>query len=1569
MTEAKINSNVGVNINPTGLAAAADTVQKKINDIVKAIEKAGTATNDQLKQMAVGLKQVQTLQNARNTKANNLLGDFGDNAKLGQQARALGEFRQAFDATARASDVLRGRLRAIRDEEGKLLRSGKELSSAAVLRGDRIKETATQYNKLGNEITNLRGRIALLSEDGRKAFAPMLKSLDELDRKNAAAFSNGRRSSFTPELTTTRQAVQSLKEQITTREKLEKQTRLNAAALKEEGEQILKNTIAQREAALAAAVRSGQSQIRNAALIGSGRFAGAGDQTQNQISLTERLTIAKAKLNKELSRTIPRAKYLDDYINQIKQLEKELGLAIALQQQFQNSQTTPKGGFIDGFKQQFKGLTGIPEEGGFGAGALVARIAGYAAAATAIYGMIRATQEAITFTIKFEDALASLQAISGATDTEMTRLGDTLFDVSKRSSNSVLELAESATILAQAGFSSGEIDQLLQNVTALADASGSTAKESVDILTSTLGAFQLGAEESTRVVDGLVAVLNSSKLSMQQAQLGLQYLGATAKENSITFEELNAIMGTAADAGIRSGSTAATGTRQFLIDLIDPSKKLVAELEKVGLTTKDIDVKTLGLVEVLNRLNQSGFQAYGALETRAAAMYEVLSSNIPKLQELTAVQAESGTAADAQAVKLESLSSKWQILLNRLAEVGAMIGTVVIPVVKGLVDILTVVVDGVKVFFEAIGSTVSFIGQFASAIGDLYSNFTLIGPLIVPLGDNFESVAGSTLNAADAADTYGASLESIDASVRAAAEGEEALQTALNQTEAEMSAQKLEVQALDVETSKLITRKSELESQTGRVSAEINNLSSRFPGLRAEFDKTAGGAAGLIQAMFNLEAQAQKTLRALAATRAYQYSLKTEQSKETGRDQVRQSLDLLKAENIPQSLRNQITKAIRSGDGGLAFSLAVQSGKFSNAGLTNLQRGTSALTTITQNSQKRDQAQNELKVLDFGLSGQGRQLRQGVLTQVGRSDRAASQGSYEGKSKQDILAENAALRSRIEKQFNNPNTSGPVKEVLGNLLTQLATADNKLKDKPAEEKGGSGSRGGSNRSSADRAERDRQRVETAIDKEEKEYRKELYDNQVKALENAPTLEDLPDLLDDVNSSLGDYLEAERELSLQQIKALKPTPEQEKKLTDAAARQAEQVRIGEVEKVGDVLTKAIKKFIDVTSDAIEKQYDEAINFTKRNLDIANARVQGLNNPIGSNDRPGYYKTIVQRQADVAQDRFNQAQIPANDRRISQYQELRARAVKTRDELEADLASIGIKIKKLEEDGKEVPIVVTAGRLQAFKALTDINQEINALDKETTDLINTNDALRASYQVLGETPNTFREGLSAAVQAVSIDVNAASSFGQELINNLDQPLRAVHEGFKNFFSDMLSGSVSVGQAFKRFAGTVIDSILEMAATAAANQIFKLFASLIPGSSPVGSSLGGGLASVGAWNGGLVKGYYGGGRINSGLSTRDSTLIHAAKGEYVMRRSAVDSLGTDMLDAMNSRGAQAIKGVGKTVIAPTPAPPVQTNVYVISPEEKPQLGPNDVIAIIANDVLKGGATKKLIKQVSNG
>jgi len=91
-------------------------------------------------------------------------------------------------------------------------------------------------------------------------------------------------------------------------------------------------------------------------------------------------------------------------------------------------------------------------------------------------------------------------------------------------------------------------------------------------------------------------------------------------------------------------------------------------------------------------------------------------------------------------------------------------------------------------------------------------------------------------------------------------------------------------------------------------------------------------------------------------------------------------------------------------------------------------------------------------------------------------------------------------------------------------------------------------------------------------------------------------------------------------------------------------------------------------------------------------------------------------------------------------------------------------------------------------------------------------------------------------------------------------------------------------------------------------------------------------------------------------------------AEAGEFMMRKSAVDSIGKDKLYAMNALGSAALKpDTVQSMVLPD-GKSQEVNVYVMAPEEKPQLGPDDILHVIGQDIATGGQTKKLIKHAMN-
>lgn len=1564
MASPVINSNVGVNVNPTGMEAAARKVQDQVRKIATEIEKAGQAANAQIKAMAIGLKQVDTLQNF---KAKDTLGGFGSAQTLGRQSRALAEYRQGISKTSDAYGVLRGRMVALDVANGKLLQSGRTAPKDSLMKAENIERSAQAFGKMNNQVTGLRGRIALMGVDSQKAFAPMLKNLEDLDAKNAKLFRNDSRSSFGRQEDQFRKQVTSLAQKV----KLEEKSILNSQkkldSLRQEAQQITTNTQLARQAELAKRVRGSNRDINNANLVGGN----LGYQRQtDQVRRLERATKLAARtqnaLNIEMAKPNPGAARLQVLIDRYRQLQTEMGKAIALKGREDAGEGNKTGGFFGGLKSA-GGILQSEGGGAYGAGALVGRVGAYAIAAGAIYSVISAFREGITFAIQFEDALAQLQAVSGSTGTEMDRLSEGILKVSKNSANSVMELTKSATIIAQAGYAGSEIEGLLENVVNLSAASGSSTDESVDILTSALGSFQLAASEATQVTDALVAALNDSKLSVNQVQLGLQYVGATARLNNITFNELVATLGAMADAGIRSGSTMSTGLRQMLVDFLDPSKKLIAQLERVGLTTSDIDVKVLGLTEVLTRLRDSGFQAYGALETRAAAAYAVLSGNINQINKLEQATLRQNAAQNAAADRLDSVNAKWQIMLNTFSELGAQIGNNLSPLLKVLIDLLTIV-------GTIIGGVLSAFSSLATVFGTVKTDGEAAGYSIEQFNEALIAQGLSAEEAARITAEYGKTTDDLTTSVK--------------DTAAELDSLKTTEASLRAETEKLVLRKEDLADKTGEVEAQVGILTSRFPNLRSEFKKTEGGIAGLIQAMLNLDFQTRKTMasvaQAIAGKRALEVDSFVDRKKEltsgfSGRARHGGGRGGGLYDKIPGE--DKFVRLMSAGNLRSATELLATNPKLRAAYPDAARQAFAVVTGYDAARIARDNAKAEADQYSYSVSGEGRQILETSTRQSAESERIASQGNYEGKSRAQMDKE--LQQTRVELLQLQTDYAGDSSKlaIIGSALAFNSASTARLTPEEAEgkKKSGGGRRGG-RRTSAERARdklnRDYERNQARIEKEETEYQKNLFENTLSVFENAPDLSDLPSVLTDIDINLSRWLDSEKALAVQTIlDATNGTDKrfaaQRDKMLEAATRNAEQLRIEQVDKIADVFAKVVKNYIDTVSKGIEDQFVEATRFTERNLKIAEARVEGLSNPVGTNNVPEYLRTIKQREADVASVRNDSAQIAANDRRIQQYEDLLEKVREEKEEIERQIGSLGISAAQAET--AEGFILVTAKLDRENVKLRGLDEEIQKIEQSTEGLTIANQALRASYSVLNEVPTTFGDGMKMALEAVKLDIGAADSLGQDLIKNLDTPIRAVHESFKGFFSDIISGTVSMGQAFKNMAASIIDSILEMVAVALANQFFSLLAGVIGGAATGSTSDWGSLgrgSGVSLWNGGEVpkaKPMYNGGAIAGGLPTRDSTLVHAAQGEYMLRRPAAMSLGKGFLDAINARGANALKDMGQNVInmPQSNTPPV--NVYVVAPEEKPSMGPNDVLATFSNDVLKGGVTKKLIKQVA--
>jgi TP901 family phage tail tape measure protein len=1235
-------------------------------------------------------------------------------------------------------------------------------------------------------------------------------------------------------------------------------------------------------------------------------------------------------------------------------------------------------------KKAFDGLLG---DGGAG---LIARVGIYSLAAGAIYNVIGALKDGAKFAVEFEDKLANLQAISGSTKTQMADLSGTILDVGKNSKFSILDIADATLQLAQAGFTVGQTKEALGAVSDFAAASGTSVSDSVNLITQALGSFQLQASETTRITDVFTAALNRSKLTSTQIAQALQYVGTTAFEQNISLETLVATIGAVAQSGVRAGSTLGTGFRQFLVDLANPSEKLQAELGKLGISLGQVDVKSRGLSAVLNTLKDAGFgaaQAYAGLEVRAAAFFLAAKNNLDVTAQLELAESQRGVAAEAASRAMDSLSAQTQRFYNILGQLA---------VDNAPLDFFKELVKDAADLAEKIGATAEEYKQLKALQKEpdgLEEGLESQLVYYYKLANEYQNVETALYKLVTTGSIYTKS-----AAEQGAASDALATKTSEAADAATQQAQKInEVQG---EFAKLLLQGPDIRDNTIQTSIVTNNLTSRFEGLASQLGTTANGYDNLVIAMKKYNAQqlvilGQQSAKEAAAGRNQFTALSGQANGQIAN--IRQSAGY---RGLTGGQRGQLENLIQNSgkDGGLnALNDFITGLKGASPALNDLRTKANGLVvTLGNRLATRSQVQAADRV-SKDANIQANPIYRGVADSLidlnGQIGKALTAGA--GQTADQRRSSFAPIINSLDRYaarvdtliVANKGNENATRNLLG-LKADIASARNQAvgSSKPTDKENKASVAAGKKAETERKAnERAAQRATDTFNKNELT----VSQSQLKAADKALGaflsgqnqnfgLKDITQLFSDGDKALNEWITARQAVLADAIQKSGLNKQQAADLTDAANTEIEAKQKSTIQRQVEILDRAVSGLLERRARQIETQYKNNLDPQQSNLGIQSGLSAGLDNPL-LQGVPGYTKVLQKRQVDLAQDKLNRAQIGErganglftggeNEKRIEEYQTNIDQILEKYEELSAarDMALAGGDKNKVQA--------------AAYKEEMDrLSITLSDQRDKVLGLTQANETLRAQYSAADLKPQTFGQAASQAADAFRIQNDIGITLKERLFGGLGDTLNSLHGSFSSFFEDLVTGSKSVGQAFGDMATAVVKAILNMAAQAVATQIFGLLLSFIPSAGPSGGvSASQGLSNFqfkapGFFQGGRIgdkspQRLAGGGAVRGGVSTRDSVLVHAAKGEFMMKNSSVESIGHDLLQDMNNRGAAALGKLGGSNIT-VPQSSFRSNVYVQLPEEKTQLGPNDVLAIVSRDVLRGGATKQLIKQVSSG
>lgn len=374
------------------------------------------------------------------------------------------------------------------------------------------------------------------------------------------------------------------------------------------------------------------------------------------------------------------------------------------------------------------GITGALLGGvglGAGLGAFTAVSAGISAVSDTITGAVAAAAE-------FQDQLATINTVAQMSDEALSALGESIQQMSVESGKSTTDLTGAFYDLVSAGVDAGHAMGVLQDATTLATGALSTTGEAVDLLTSTLNAYGLQADESTRLTDIFAQTVQDGKVTAAELAGSIANIAPIASAAGVAIEEVAAGYAVMTAQGVPAAE-AATKMRSAIVALISPNKALNDIQEDTGINFAEL-MRAEGVATAIQTLSRA-VNGNEAVLTNALGRVEAYqfalsvtgenADNFARAQERMTHAAKVGGIALSQATKRQDtllfrqqqLSAEWNTLMQDL-------GTTLMPLAEGVVDIGGSLIGAIR----GLGDAINGLADAATNLGgaDLDRNLTAV---------------------------------------------------------------------------------------------------------------------------------------------------------------------------------------------------------------------------------------------------------------------------------------------------------------------------------------------------------------------------------------------------------------------------------------------------------------------------------------------------------------------------------------------------------------------------------------------------------------------------------------------------------------------------------------------------------------------------------------------------------------------------------------------------------------------------------------------------------------------------
>lgn len=342
--------------------------------------------------------------------------------------------------------------------------------------------------------------------------------------------------------------------------------------------------------------------------------------------------------------------------------------------------------------------------------------------------------ECIDIAGNFEEAMSTVEALSGASAQEMAALAEEAKDLGATTKFTAKEAGDAMGYMAMAGWDASDMLQGMDGVMQLAAASGEDLAMVSDIVTDSLSAFGLTAKDTAHFSDVLAAAATNSNTNVAIMGETFKMSASVAGALGYSIEDVAVAMGLMANSGVK-GSIAGTALRNTFNGLLEGVTLTGAAFGEYEYSAIKADGTMKGFGSTIDELRgyfeqmteaervanaqaiagQRGYNGLLAILNATDADYASLTNSINNC---------TGAAQRMANVKLDNMNGQLTLMKSAWDALKTTIGEQFIPEMRGLYEIGTDVFSVVNEFIKANPGLVKGIAAGAIVIGSVTAAVT-----------------------------------------------------------------------------------------------------------------------------------------------------------------------------------------------------------------------------------------------------------------------------------------------------------------------------------------------------------------------------------------------------------------------------------------------------------------------------------------------------------------------------------------------------------------------------------------------------------------------------------------------------------------------------------------------------------------------------------------------------------------------------------------------------------------------------------------------------------------------------